>query len=538
VAAEASAIFERLLGTSPVALAQSLLSKAQLEIGFESQEIGKGQPSIASSGAVLYALGSVPDVPDDLLEPWLADLESWIREDGSMGAPGVSMAQQKTSWAASQCLCALTMRPGLIHNPKRARELARHVRLRQMPSGGWPLRTGSTASQPLLCVYPLIGLVRSFYAGLVASEDLHDCLAKLVPYLVMTLEEGSGFGVGDQLVTAYCLQRISRVMPGLTDDDLLSARVVRLERDLWRDGDLHLAPDDVLVSEQPLWHLKPNQPLYYLFARRFWEPAHPIAAVLGERLVSSFNTVDGGWRNDSGSGAIYSWTTALGLLGVYRLSYDLRASSVDVPQWRDQARERAAGRPSGLQPSPDELLSAATSLAPTARHIRRDSKRWWSRSSSRIPANDAGVQPKWWLPLAVAIITVFGVLGAALLTRASNNNNQPERIGKLALTCSKTELARGDGLQLVYSFDFIGDESKEIGLGAALVSSSGLKVLDPAHDVDENLGAGGARELRRSFQVPELAPGTYRMDGTIWFGRVATGKLQAQASCPDPIVVR
>src|SRR5262245_59808941 len=99
-----SGVFAAILGVEPEAVIGTLLV-TKLNVGFAAQELGRGQTSVASSGAIVYSLSGVPSFSDLSLRPLVAEIERWVADDGHLRPSGIR-PRADSIWADSQCLLA------------------------------------------------------------------------------------------------------------------------------------------------------------------------------------------------------------------------------------------------------------------------------------------------------------------------------------------------------------------------------------------------------------------------------------------------
>jgi hypothetical protein len=329
------ASIESLLGIDSVAeLTEALINRSMLDDGrFEAQAFDRDEHSTASAGALLIGLAGTAEVSDNALSPVVLTAAALIRSNGSVRGHDHDHRVGSTSWAASQLLLGLATRPWLLQPYFRIKELAQYVISFQDPeSGGWPFRFSETASS-LFAFYPTLALARVYRAGLVTGRDVEKSLGQLVRFYRRQLD--SRELLDDERILALTaleilLRSASRPVPA----GFLAKHRAAIIDSCYDPTSHQLRVYDrtVVTDEQPMWHATIWSPLLYLCIRRWVQPYEPVAALLIDRLIDSFDAQQLAWRGprrtDRTPGV--SWATALGLRTASALVYDLNRYSLTV----------------------------------------------------------------------------------------------------------------------------------------------------------------------------------------------------------------
>ena len=334
---EIEAIFTSIFGASPVDVAETLLVKAKLPVGFEAQELGRGQASVATSGCVVNALINVPSMAAETVGPLIREIESWIDESGAL-RPKNAQARAESTWANGQCLLALCRQPRSLSDPSSVSRLANRLTGQRNTSTGWPLRPGMPGTgDPIFAVYPVLSLMAASAARLVDQgtiDTLRDEGLRLLEWF-----KASGRPLHGRLVALALIHMLYR--RGYLDDAALAKTIemgsVALQQELWSDGRLHLDEPTITDDNQPIWYARLFRPAFYLFARRLWPVAHPVPTLLAEELRQRFDLDRHAWGHTGGPPL--SWATALGLSSGLQLSHDVLASELGLDAWRDRVAQ-------------------------------------------------------------------------------------------------------------------------------------------------------------------------------------------------------
>lgn len=323
------------LGATEAELAEALLRNARIPgQGFDAQEMGRHEPSRASTGIVTYALAMTPAIDDDVIAELYGEIASWITPDGALHR---GHAAVESTWTESQCLLALTARPHLLEGRAEPRRLADAL-LRQQRDGGWAYRDGSVGPlHPAWTFYPLLALNRATRAEWISGLRYRDSAQRAAAHAAAALEEEAS--PPNQLMALAILHLASSG----TDADwsqLLFQETERFGSTLTTTDAEELDHIAITDDSQPLWHARINPSLLYLHARRVVGNAHPFTQALIDRLLAEYDPINQGWSNSSSPGArTYTWTTALALRSCQVLRADIRAG---FDPWRDATRDMQA----------------------------------------------------------------------------------------------------------------------------------------------------------------------------------------------------
>lgn len=324
-----------LIGASEHDVAESLLDSARLPgWGFESQEIGRHEPSRVSTGLVTYALAMVPTIDDATISNVYDEMVSWVGPGGVLPRSDNGV---ETTWTASQCLLALTGRPHLVDERYPLR-LAGAL-MRYQAGGRWSYRVEGDA-HPLYSFYPLLALRRSARLGWVTGLAYKKVAVDSARHLESSLAERPE-GKAD---TILGLASLRLALDGGGGPATQYAAAVRRARKTFTAHDaVTLQHLDVSDDRQPVWHARVSPTMLYLHARRVLGSNHDFTLGLAQRLIDDFDPVHRGWTNSPREGARpYSWTTALGLMSCRALRSDLAAGRVDVNRLRARDDEAVA----------------------------------------------------------------------------------------------------------------------------------------------------------------------------------------------------
>lgn len=361
--------FRMLFGQSSDAMFIDLYGECKLDDGFESQEIGKKQASVASAGTLAYVGGMLPGVPDaKLAEPYTL-IASWIQDDGQIIARRAAGSDEETTWAEALCLVALSTRPSLVPDTSRARLLAERLANHQKNDGAWSFRSPTDQSHPLFCVYPILGLTAAARRGWIPRSKISRVMGLASKFALANLGHDRPTIA---LLAGMCYQRAQAALkPG---KGAAASRLVRrrLKDHLIDRGRLTLAAETVEEPRQPLWYAKIHLGLLYMCARPFWPPTHPIPALLANELCTSYNAQLRGWKGKPEAQNRYSWTTALGLLAGHLFARDLHRLETPLEDWRKRAKRLSQPR---RRYKYDVALSFAGEQRDVARVIKRTLER-------------------------------------------------------------------------------------------------------------------------------------------------------------------
>lgn len=327
-------IFQDIFGVAAIDVANTLLSRAKLAVGFEAQEFDRHQPSVSSSGIISYSLLCVPSLPVDTARLLIAEMEGWIGNHGQL-VPRVPVRSEST-WANAQCLLALCQRVDLIQDPGHVGKLVKRMEEQRRPSGGWPLRPGLPGNDhAVFSVYPILSLIAAYRANLAESSVPEILGAEAVRFQAMA--SCASCPALDMLVYLALLKLLSAHGLCAHGSDLVRDAVASLAERIWRDGRLRLGDVTITDENQPIWYARIFRPGLYMFARQLWPVGHPIPTLLAEELRQRFDANHRSWGHRQQRPL--SWATALGLRTGLALAVDLSRSSLTLTDWKARIQQ-------------------------------------------------------------------------------------------------------------------------------------------------------------------------------------------------------
>ena len=329
-------IFDAIFGVKPTQIVATLLRETKLPVGFEAQEFGRGQPSVSSSGCIVSAMLTVPEMASDTAAPLVSEIEGWIDSSGALRPPGFRPRSEST-WANAQCLLALCRRPELIQSPQRVSRLVTRLEGQRRSTGGWPLRPGLPAGDDsFLTLYPVLALAAAERAGVSRGQSRVTLQTEAARLRELSSVQSRQSPQG-KLISLALLHFLSERGYCDREESLIGQKALALQEELWRMGRLYL--NDLVITDdnQPIWYAKIFRPSLYLSARRLWPVGHPVPTLLAEELRRRFDVDRRAWGHP-GQPPL-SWATALGLQSGLLLSHDLLYSGISVDAWKDRVRQ-------------------------------------------------------------------------------------------------------------------------------------------------------------------------------------------------------
>lgn len=312
----------------------SLLEQFVPGRGFRSQPYGEDAYSLASTGACTRTLCLSDVIAEADKRAMLGFICDSIREDGTLPTHRYQDRWLETTWAAGQCLLALTTSPRMVDTSK-ARGLARTL-IRYQSDLGWTLRPSEEPHlEPMYCLYPLMALVRARRHGWITQQELDRCLERL-----------RGPMQGEVQSPKHPVRRIlaEYELDVITTELGLAPTILRLPAGT---GGKSLADPEtfsrlgdhiIYARDQPLWYSRTWRPSLYLSVRRLYPLPAPITVLLGAELLEGYLPQEKGWQpdpehDDNHPRRAFTWTTGLGLLATSRLRSDLAVSGIDQAGW-------------------------------------------------------------------------------------------------------------------------------------------------------------------------------------------------------------
>jgi hypothetical protein len=331
----------QLLGVSSIAaLAQSQVARAVLPDGrVETHEYGRQQHSSASAGGVLIGLSGAYGVPDSIVAPLSALVGALIDDDGRVRSHDGDTESGDSTWAQSQILLGLLLRPHLVRKPAKLDVLIQRLMSLRDAAGGWPLRAGESPALTFT-FYPVLALSRAHHLGL-RVDGFEEALRATAGFVDSSIRS-SRFSLEERLLGQFVLERIS-----MASDHVIPVELIRQRGELiaacWRaDTGIQLQDQLITIYRQPVWHSITWRPLLYLCLRQWISPLGPIGAVLGAELVNSFDRDLAAWTGPAGSvslGSGSSWASALALRGTTAFAHDLRQEGASIAEFEARVEQ-------------------------------------------------------------------------------------------------------------------------------------------------------------------------------------------------------
>lgn len=331
----------QLLGVSSIAaLARSQVARAVLPDGrVEAHEYGRQQHSSASAGGVLIGLSGAHGVPDSIVAPLSALAGALIDDDGRVRSHDGDAESGDSTWAQSQILLGLLLRPHLVRWPGKLDALIGRLMSLRDAGGGWPLRAGE-APTLTFTFYPVLALSRARQLGL-RVDGFGDALRATADFVTSSMRS-SRFGLEERLLGQFVLERIATASDGEVPATLVSQRGELIEA-CWRaDTGIQLQDQLITIYRQPVWHSITWRPLLYLCLRRWISPLSAIGALLGTELIHSFDREHAAWAGPAGSvslGSGSSWASALALRGTSAFAHDLRRVGASIAEFEERVEQ-------------------------------------------------------------------------------------------------------------------------------------------------------------------------------------------------------
>jgi hypothetical protein len=331
---------ELLLGVDRLTgVAERLITRAMLPDGrFEAHEFGRDQHSSASAGGLLIGLAGAP-VDDGLIEPVAHAVLDLIAPDGSIRGHDADEDAGNNTWAESQILLGLLMRPWLARpGMDKVMALVHRLLATQHSGGGWSLRTAEHPA-PIFAFYAALALLRVLRAE--RAPAVRHALLRTGHYLGEQLSSRT-LGLEERVLALFLHEHIRSALPGAGLPDLTDARRTTIDQCWSAEDGLLLRDHTTVISTQPVWHSITWRPLLYLCVRKWLPPLHCVAATLGAELVSTFHRSSGTWPGPVGAVSREtgsSWASGLALRGVATLAADLDRAGTSAAEFADRAAE-------------------------------------------------------------------------------------------------------------------------------------------------------------------------------------------------------
>lgn len=305
----------------------------------EAQQIGAGQPSLASAGALLMA-GHAAGGRDDLLANLVTLCERSVKADGRLQSTSGHRPTDWTSWAAGQLLTGLSRCAAHLTDNDVLQRL--HDAMIQdffdSRSSWWSFRGNRGDSRyPIFLLYPSLALAcTTQHFDSPRRQEVMQLTARRVE------EELKISQSVEDVVVLLCVARA--LAPHLDEparipeDSVERAEAILLDR-IQRNE----YPENFVIRQagQPLWYVAVDRQFSYLLTRTIWPLNHPVNAWGIAALGAGFDEVHDGWRSDMArpEEPIYSWTSALGILATSLLRSDLEKTQTTTDQIVERVQE-------------------------------------------------------------------------------------------------------------------------------------------------------------------------------------------------------
>lgn len=308
--------------------------------GFPSQRYDEAAFSLATTGTCAYALcaNNIPEADKRAILEFICES---VQLDGVLPTHMYDGETIATTWAAGQCLLALTTSPNWV-DAEKAKALARWL-LSQQTDSGWKLRERDNDHfEPMLSFYPVLALSKACRVGWITEVEVSNSLERLKPLLTATLTSPQAHPAR-QLVARYlsdvvlAFQRHYELLPDLADRVRVASNAHHLTAP---DAYQKLRAFTIVARDQPLWYVKMWRPALYLIARRSYPPHSPMTVLLGAELLDAFSHQSSGWsphEPPAQHATAFTWTTALGLLATAALRKDIANAGYDEESWQQLA---------------------------------------------------------------------------------------------------------------------------------------------------------------------------------------------------------